>query len=47
MILPLSDENLPLISKLITSRKESCNTPEVIVPYVYEGFAGVVDEAPA
>ncbi|RYY72277.1 MAG: SOS response-associated peptidase [Chitinophagaceae bacterium] len=49
MILPLSDEHFTAhtISKLITSRKESSNTPEVMVPYDYEGFAGVVDEKAA
>jgi putative SOS response-associated peptidase YedK len=33
------------ISKLITSRFESSNTPEVMIPYDYEGFAGVVEPA--
>lgn len=47
MIEPLTDLSFTAhtISKLITSRKESSNTPEVMVPYDYEGFAGVVEEA--
>jgi putative SOS response-associated peptidase YedK len=33
------------ISKLITSRTESSNQPEVMLPYDYEGFASLVDAA--
>ena len=47
MIIPM--ENTPFtahtISKLITSRKESSNTPEVMVPHDYEGFVSLVDHA--
>ena len=40
LIKPLSDEHLTAhtISKLITSRTESSNTPDVMQPYDYEGF---------
>lgn len=40
MIQPLDDTNFTAhtISKLITSRTESSNTPEVMQPYDYEGF---------
>lgn len=43
MILPLEDEHMTAhtISKLITSRYESSNTPEVMLPCDYEGFAGL------
>ena len=47
LIKPLEDEHFAAhtISKLITSRTESSNTPEVMTPYDYEGFAGVVEAA--
>lgn len=46
MIQPLENTHFTAhtISKLITSRTESSNTPEVMVPYDYEGFAGLVGD---
>lgn len=47
MILPLEDSSFTAhtISKLITSRKGSSNTPEVMLPYDYEGFASLAEDA--
>jgi putative SOS response-associated peptidase YedK len=47
LIKPLSDELMyaHTISKLITSRTESSNTPEVMQPYDYEGFVSIIDDA--
>ncbi|WP_345948852.1 SOS response-associated peptidase [Mucilaginibacter sp. PAMB04274] len=49
IIAPLSEKHLTAhtISKLITSRYESSNTPEVMVPHDYEGFAGLLNERAA
>ncbi|WP_345951287.1 SOS response-associated peptidase [Mucilaginibacter sp. PAMB04274] len=45
LIRPLGDEHFTAhtISKLITSRYESSNSPEVMAPYDYEGFQSLLD----
>jgi putative SOS response-associated peptidase YedK len=47
MILPMENTHFTAhtISKLITSRTESSNVPEVMDPCKYEGFVSLTDEA--
>jgi len=49
MILPMENKHFTAhtISKLITSRRESSNTPEVMQPYDYEGFVSLINDTAA